>query len=86
MELIDSNVFSLMLAFLLIGIAIAMYFLPSIIGFYRNKHNKMAIFALNTLVGWSVVGWIISLVRALSSDVKPQNIYINYPPQQATNK
>ena len=69
MELIDSNVFSLIVT-LLIGIVIFMYFLPAIIGFYRNKHNKLAIFALNTLVGWSVVGWVISLIWALSSDAK----------------
>ena len=84
MELIDLNVFSLIVAFLLIGIAIFMYFLPAIIGFYRNKHNKLAIFALNTLVGWSVIGWIISLIWALSGDVKPENIYINYPPESTT--
>ena len=33
-----------------------LYFLPTIIGFLRNKRNKMAILALNFFLGWSLVG------------------------------
>ena len=45
-----------------------LYFLPTIIGFLRNKRNKMAILALNFFLGWSLVGWVISMVWALTVD------------------
>jgi hypothetical protein len=55
------------LVFLVAGVAL--YFLPSIIA--RNKRNAGAIFALNLLLGWTFVGWIVSLVWALTVDVEP---------------
>ena len=45
------------------------YFLPSIIA--RRKKDKLAIFALNLLAGWSLIGWIIALVWALRDDQGP---------------
>src|SRR5882757_4628229 len=35
----------------------------------RNKRNVGAIFALNFLLGWTLVGWVVALVWALSHDV-----------------
>ncbi|MDR3547700.1 MAG: superinfection immunity protein [Candidatus Pacebacteria bacterium] len=49
-------------------ILIALYFLPSIIGFARHKRNGGAIFALNLFLGWTCVGWVVSLVWALTKD------------------
>ena len=43
-----------------------LYFLPTIIGFLRNKRNKMAILALNLFLGWTLVGWVLSMVWALT--------------------
>ena len=43
-----------------------LYFLPSILGNY--KHNFWSIFALNLLLGWSLIGWVIALVWALKKD------------------
>ena len=42
------------------------YFLPAIVG--RKKANSNAIFLLNLLLGWSVIGWIIALVWATTTD------------------
>lgn len=65
----------------LFALALAFYFLPSIIG--RNKRNFGAIFALNLLLGWTFIGWIIALIWALSSDPQPAQVIINNPPVQA---
>lgn len=46
--------------------ALAVYFLPTVIAYARVKRNIWAIFALNLLLGWSVIGWVIALVWALS--------------------
>jgi hypothetical protein len=34
----------------------------------REKSNAGAIFALNLFLGWTLIGWVISLVWALSTD------------------
>lgn len=59
---------------------LAIYLIPAIIGFIRKKDNKMAILILNLLLGWSVVGWVVALVWAVSKDKQPQTIIINNGP------
>ena len=49
-------------------ILIALYFIPTIIAFSRNKCNKVAILALNFLLGWTMVFWVLSLVWALTNN------------------
>lgn len=41
------------------------YFLPTIIAFKKQRDNKVSILALNLFLGWSLIGWVISLVWAL---------------------
>jgi tryptophan-rich sensory protein len=52
-------------------ISICFYFLPTIIAFRRNRHNKWAIFLLNFFLGWSLIGWVVSLVWAVSTSEPP---------------
>ena len=49
-----------------LGICLSLYFLPSIIG--RNKRNIGAIVILNLLLGWTVIGWLVALVWAVTVD------------------
>ena len=51
-----------MLEFLLVILIFAFYFLPTLIAFLRQHKNKLAIFLLNLLLGWTVLGWAVSLV------------------------
>ena len=48
-------------------VLLAMYFLPAIIAAARQHRQTLAIFALNLLLGWSVIGWIIALVWSLTA-------------------
>ncbi len=59
----------------IIGVVIllAVYFLPSIIGW--EKANSGAIFLLNLLLGWTVVGWIVALVWASTVEKEPVRIF-----------
>ena len=50
------------LELLLIVLIFALYFLPTLIEFLRQHKNKLAIFLLNLLLGWTVLGWVVSLV------------------------
>ncbi|MBQ6892998.1 MAG: superinfection immunity protein [Clostridia bacterium] len=54
----------------IIGIAVALfiYFLPFIIAILRKHPQKVAIFFLNLLLGWSFVGWVVSLVWSFIKD------------------
>ncbi len=47
-------------------ILIVLYFVPSIVAYFRSHHNTMAIGALNLLLGWTVIGWIAAMVWALT--------------------
>lgn len=55
---------------LVIGV---LYLLPWMLAAARGRHNTGAIFALNLFLGWSLIGWVVALVWALSSD-KPARV------------
>jgi hypothetical protein len=55
----------------LIFVFLLFYFLPTIVALSRKRHNTGAIFVLNIFLGWSLIGWVISLVWAVSSDQPP---------------
>jgi ABC-type transport system involved in cytochrome c biogenesis permease component len=48
----------------LIGVALLVYFSPSIIARMRHHHNVLAIFMLNLLLGWTFLGWCGALIWA----------------------
>lgn len=53
---------------LLYGFILVMaYLLPSIVADRRKHHQFSAIFVANLLLGWTVIGWIISLIWAFTA-------------------
>lgn len=44
------------------------YVIPSIIATKRNHRNRMAITVLNIVAGWTLLGWVGSLVWACLKD------------------
>ena len=50
------------LEIILVVLILAGYFLPSFIAMLRDHKNKLAIVLLNTFLGWTLLGWISSLV------------------------
>lgn len=42
------------------------YFLPTFVAIQRNHHNCAAIFILNFFLGWSFVGWVVSMTWAMT--------------------
>jgi hypothetical protein len=65
-----------MAGLLLLGVCLFIYFLPTYFG--RNKRNAGAIFALNLLLGWTLIGWVVALVWAVSHDA-PTAIVVSQP-------
>jgi hypothetical protein len=50
---------------LAIGLIVA-YFLPTIVGAVRGQPNTTAIFVMNLLLGWTMLGWVIALIWAFT--------------------
>ena len=48
----------------LLAIVLMVYFLPAIFARTRHKQNFGAILALNTLAGWTGIGWLVALIWA----------------------
>jgi len=48
------------------------YFLPTLAALIRWRPNLLAIFTLNLLLGWTLVGWVVALVWSLSSNETAQ--------------
>jgi hypothetical protein len=56
---------------LTIILVIAMfYFMPAITAITNGKRNASAIFALNLLLGWTLIGWVLALVWSLTKDAQ----------------
>lgn len=67
------------LVLFILGIGLIFYFLPTIIAASRNHQNAGAIFALNLLLGWSFIGWIVALVWSFTNQ-NPHTIIVHAPP------
>ena len=42
------------------------YFLPSIIAGIKKRKNSVDILVLNIFLGWTIIGWIIALMWAVT--------------------
>jgi hypothetical protein len=64
----------LLIAFLF---GLALYFMPTVIAYSRKKSNVTAIFVLNLLLGWTLIGWVVALVWSLAQEGRPTvvNVY-----------
>jgi len=78
-------------AFLLLAlsalVSIGIYFIPYILATQNKKQNAGAIGALNFFLGWTLVGWVVALVWAISKDVNvPQPAPITAVPPAPTSQ
>lgn len=62
----------LFLVFAVFGIAV--YFFPTLVAFHGAKRNRGAILVLNLFLGWTLLGWVGSLIWAMVAPrEEPQN-------------
>ena len=55
-------------------ITMPLYFLPTILAVLRHKDNKLTVFLINLLLGWSLIGWIAALILSLSKNSQQSKI------------
>jgi hypothetical protein len=73
----------LVVLLILLGPMLALYFLPSILA--RQKRQATAVFVLNLLLGWTVLGWIGALVWALVEPQPPTQVIVQTNVPAVTN-
>jgi hypothetical protein len=49
-------------------ILVVLYFLPTFIAASNRRRQAWAIFALNMLLGWTLIGWVGAFVWAMIAD------------------
>lgn len=65
---VDHDVIDRLIVFIGAGI----YFIPTMIAGSRNTVHKLAIIALNLLLGWTLFGWVGALLLAIADDKQPR--------------
>jgi len=64
-------------------LGIGLYFLPTIVAFGRHHHQAGAVFAINLLLGWTLIGWAVALAMALSAHREQPVVISQYNPGPA---
>jgi hypothetical protein len=47
---------------------IGIYILPTLIVSITGKERKLKVILINLLLGWTVIGWLISLIMSLKKE------------------
>ena len=55
------------IGFIALSCLVAIYFLPAAIAHYRKNHQANAIAMFNLFLGWTFVGWVLSLVWSVTA-------------------
>jgi len=64
------DIVSVALYALMIAIFVALYFLPSIVGWRRHICNIRPLVVLNLLGGWCLLAWVAALVVAIRNPTR----------------
>lgn len=48
-------------------LGVVLYFVPWMVAASRKHRNTTAIFALNFLLGWTIIGWVAAFVWSLTN-------------------
>jgi hypothetical protein len=54
-----------------------MYFVPTVVAAARKHSQTLAIFFLNLLLGWSVIGWVGALIWSLTTSQPQQTVIVH---------
>lgn len=54
-----------------LALMIISYWLPTLLAFHWRHRNRTAILVVNCFFGWTVIGWIVSLIWACTNNREP---------------
>ena len=52
---------------MVLSVAGAIYFAPTVVAFMRGVSSPWSIVVINTLLGWTLIGWVVALAMAVRS-------------------
>lgn len=64
-----STFFGILLLGAVMAVVLAIYFVPALNAYGRGHNNRTAILLCNLLLGWTFLGWVISLVWSATGNV-----------------
>lgn len=65
---------------IIFAMVMAIYFLPTIVASNRGHESAGAIFFLNLLLGWTMLGWVVAFVWAFTN---PTQVVVNNQTQKS---
>ncbi|MCK9878351.1 superinfection immunity protein [Frankia sp. Ag45/Mut15] len=57
-------------------IAVVLYVLPSIVALVRGRQSA-SVLVINIFLGWTLVGWVVALALAVSTNHGSQNVQVH---------
>jgi len=57
--------------FVMVIACVGVYILPSMLAWKRGSSRRWKITAINVLLGWTVIGWIVSMVLTYAYEPPP---------------
>lgn len=61
-----------------LGFIILIYLIPSLLAYSRKVPSKLSISILNVFLGWTLIGWVVSLIWAAKNfDYVPPDLRKN---------
>lgn len=55
-----------------LGTVAVAYFIPTLIAVMRSHRSKMAIIAVNVLIGWTLIGYFWAFIWSLTGNVREE--------------
>ncbi|VVM54712.1 hypothetical protein PS684_00107 [Pseudomonas fluorescens] len=74
------------MAIVFLFLTIATYFLPSFNAFSRKHPDRWPIFMLDLFLGWTIIGWVVSLVWSVSPITSADTTRVQPQPQSEEDK
>ena len=59
-----------------IAVLFVMYWLPTIIAVLRRTPSALGVAAVNFLLGWTIIGWLVALIMALAAMPATQRVTV----------
>ena len=63
---------------LFVLLSICVYFLPSITAYFKGPSSFASIFIVNTFLGWTLLGWVLSLAWAFQKNNQKEVVHVVY--------
>jgi hypothetical protein len=63
--MISMGLIAVLMTLALVVVVLGLYWLPSILAWFRQPPDLFSVVVLNGLLGWTLVGWVVALGRVM---------------------